>query len=62
MLLQEYKEKREEQLMDNFNNSQERIQEKGKHSFPYINSVESEFGTNMNCCVKLIYLMLNILE
>ena len=63
MLLQNYKEKREEQLMDNFSNSQERIQKKkGKHSFPYINSVESEFGTSMNCCVKLIYLMLNILE
>ena len=54
--------KREEQLLDNFSNSHGGIQEKGEHSFPYINSVESEFGTNMNCCVKLIYLMLNILE
>ena len=55
-------EKREEQLLDNFSNSQEGIQEKGKHSFPYINSVESEFSTCMNCCVKLIHLMLKILE
>ena len=62
MLLQKYKEKREEQLMDNFSISQERIHEKGKHSFPYINSVESEFSTSMTCRVKLIYLMLNILE
>ena len=38
------------------------LQEKGKHSFPYINSVESEFSTCMNCCLKLIYLMLKILE
>ena len=35
---------------------------RGAFFFPYINSVESEFGTSMNCCVKLIYLMLNILE
>ena len=55
-------EKREEQLLDNFNNSQEGIQEKGKHSFPYINYVGSEFSTCMNCCVKLIHLMLKILE
>ena len=55
-------EKREEQLLDNFSNSQEGIQEKGKHSFPYINSVESEFSTCINCCVKLIHLMLKILE
>ena len=60
MLLQKCKEKREEQLMDNFSNSQERTQEKGKHSFPYLNSMKSEFGKSMNCCVKLIYLMLNI--
>ena len=60
--MQKCKEKREEQLLDNFSNSQEGIQEKGKHSFPYINSVESEFSTCMNCCVKLIHLMLNILE
>ena len=38
------------------------LQEKGKHSFPYINSVESEFSTCMNCYLKLIYLMLKILE
>ena len=63
MLLQKKcEEKREEQLLDNFSNSQEGIQEKGKHSFPYINSVESEFSTCMNCCVKLIHLMLKILE
>ena len=63
MLLQKKcEEKREEQLLDNFSNSQEGIQEKGKHSFPYINSVESEFSTCMNCCVKLILLMLKILE
>ena len=55
-------EKREEQLLDNFSNSQEGIQEKGKHSFPYINYVESEFSTCINCCVKLIHLMLKILE
>ena len=38
------------------------LQEKGKHSFPYTNSVKSELNTCMNCCVKLIYLMLKILE
>ena len=38
------------------------LQEKGKHSFPYINSVKSELNTFMNCCLKLIYLMPNILE
>ena len=36
--------------------------EKGKHSFPYINSMRSELNTCMNCCVKLIYVMLRILE
>ena len=35
---------------------------KGKYSFPYTNSVKSELNTYMNCCVKLIYLMLKILE
>ena len=30
--------------------------------FSYINSVESEFRTCINCCVKLIHLMLKILE
>ena len=54
--------KREEQLLDNFSNSHGGIQEKGKHFFSYINSVESEFSTSMNCCVKLIHLMLKILE
>ena len=62
MLLQKCKEKMEEQLMDNFSNSQERIQEKGKHSFPYLNSMKSELNTCMNCCVKLIYVMLKMLE
>ena len=62
MLLQKCKEKREEQLMDNFSNSQERIQEKGKRSFPYLNSMKSELNTCMNCCVKLIYVMLKLLE
>ena len=62
MLLQKCKEKREEQLLDNFSNSQEGIQEKGKHSFPYINSVKSKLNTCMNCCLKLIYLMPKILE
>ena len=38
------------------------LQEKGKHSFPYTNSVKSELNTCMNCYVKLIYLMLKILE
>ena len=38
------------------------LQEKGKHSFPYINSVESEFSTCMNFYLNLIYLMLKILE
>ena len=38
------------------------LQEKGKHSFPYKNSVKSELSTCMNCCLKLIYLMLKILE
>ena len=38
------------------------LQEKGKHSFPYTNYVKSELNTCMNCCVKLIYLMLKILE
>ena len=38
------------------------LQEKGKHSFPYINSMKSELNTCMNCCLKLIYLMLKILE
>ena len=63
MLLQKKsEERREEQLLDNFSNSHEGIQEKGKHSFPYINSMESEFSTCMNCCVKLIHLMMKILE
>ena len=38
------------------------LQEKGKHSFPYINSMKSELSTCMNCCLKLVYLMLKILE
>ena len=38
------------------------LQEKGKYSFPYTNSVKSELNTYMNCCVKLIYLTLKILE
>ena len=39
------------------------LQEKGKHFFfPYTNSMKSELSTCMNCCVKLIYLMLKILE
>ena len=38
------------------------LQEKGKHSFPYTHSVKSELSTCMNCCLKLIYLMLKILE
>ena len=62
MLIQKYKEKREEQLRDNFSNSQEGIQEKGKHSFPYLNSMKSELSTCMHCCLKLINLMLKILE
>ena len=62
MLLQTCKEKWEEQLMDNFSYSQERIQEKGKHSFPYLNSMKSELNTCMNFCVKLIYVMLKMLE
>ena len=36
------------------------LQEKGKYSFPYTDSVTSELNTCMNCCVKLIYLMLRI--
>ena len=39
-----------------------KLQEKGKHSFPYINFVESEFSTCLNCCLKLIYSMLKSLE
>ena len=35
---------------------------KGSIFFPYINSVKSELNTCMNCCLKLIYLMPNILE
>ena len=38
------------------------LQKKGKHSFPYTNSVKSELSTCINCCVKLIYLMLKIFE
>ena len=38
------------------------LQEKGKYSFLYTNSVKSELNISMNCCVKLIYLMLKILE
>ena len=38
------------------------LQKKGKHSFPYTNSVNSELSTCMNCCLNLIYLMLKILE
>ena len=60
--MQKCKEKREEQLRDNCSNSQEGIQEKGKHSFPYLNSMKSELSTCMNCCLKLIILMLKILE
>ena len=41
-------EKREEQLLENCSNSQEGIQEKGEHYFPYIKYVENEFGTSMN--------------
>ena len=62
MLLQNCKEKRKEQLMDNFSNSQEGIQEKGMHSFPYLNSMKSELNTCMNCYVNLIYVMLKMLE
>ena len=62
MLLQKCKEKRKEQLMDNFSNSQEGIQEKGKHSFPYLNSMKSELNTCMNCYVNLIYVMLKMLD
>ena len=62
MLLQKCEEKREEQLLDNFSHSQEGIQEKGKHPFPYINSMKNELSTCMKCCVKLIYVMLKILE
>ena len=40
----------------------EENRKKGSIFFPYINSVESEFSTCMNCCVKLIHLMLKILE
>ena len=39
--------------MDNFSNSLEGIQEKGKHSFPYLHSMKSELNSCMNCCVKL---------
>ena len=38
------------------------LQEKGKHSFPYINSVKSKLSACMNWCLKVIYLMLKILE
>ena len=38
------------------------LQEKRKHSFPYTNYVKSELNTCMNCCAKLIYLMLRISE
>ena len=38
------------------------LQKKGKHSFPYTISVKNELSTCMNCCLKLIYLMLKILE
>ena len=38
------------------------LQKKGKHSFPYTNSVKNELSTCMNCCLNLIYLMLKILE
>ena len=38
------------------------LQKTGKHSFPYTNSVKNELNTCMNCCLKLIYLMLKILE
>ena len=30
------------------------LQEKGKHSFPYINSMKSELNACMNCCLNLI--------
>ena len=40
MLLQTCEEKWEEQLMDNFSNSQEGIQEKGKHFFLYLHSMK----------------------
>ena len=38
------------------------LQEKWRHSFPYTHSVKSELSACMNCCLKLIYLMLKILE
>ena len=31
-----------------------KLQEKGKHSFPYINSMKSGLSACMNCCLKLI--------
>ena len=36
------------------------LQEKGKHSFPLTNSMKSELHRCMNCCVKVLYLMLKI--
>ena len=36
------------------------LQEKEKNSLLYTNSVKSELNTCINCCVKLIYLILRI--
>ena len=61
--MQKCKERREETIRKQLQQFTGRsYRKKGKHSFPYINSVESEFSTCMNCCLKLIYLMLKILE
>ena len=40
----------------------EELQEKGKHSFPYKNSMKSELRACTNCCLNLISLMLKILD
>ena len=40
----------------------EELQEKGKHSFPYKNSMKNKLRACTNCCLNLIFLMLKILD
>ena len=61
--MQKCKERREETIRKQLQQFTGRsYKKKGSIFFPYTNYVKSELSTCMNCCVKLIYLMLKILE
>ena len=50
-----YEEKREEHNSETTPAiHRKELQEKGKHSFPYLNSMKSELSACMNCFLKLI--------